>query len=131
MTRKPGSAAITPPKPYSEAVFIEASRAPATAALLPSAKRAITGFQASASTARMPSSRAASTAQIAFTFATSVMTGFAPSSTISCVLPYSRGMSLVNTRLATPTTTSGLSATHGFGRSVASKASGSLRRSVP
>ena len=32
-TRKPGSAAITAPKPYSEAVFMDASRAPATAAL--------------------------------------------------------------------------------------------------
>ena len=38
-TRKPGSAAITPPKPYSDAVFIDASSAPATAALLPSANR--------------------------------------------------------------------------------------------
>ena len=37
MTRKPGRAAITPPKPYSEAVFIAASNAPLTAALLPSA----------------------------------------------------------------------------------------------
>jgi hypothetical protein len=27
-TRKPGRAAITAPKPYSEAVFIEASKAP-------------------------------------------------------------------------------------------------------
>src|SRR5881394_1343758 len=32
-TRKPGSAAITPPKPYSDAVFIDASSEPATAAL--------------------------------------------------------------------------------------------------
>jgi hypothetical protein len=29
---------MTPPKPYSEAVFIEASRAPPMASLLPSAK---------------------------------------------------------------------------------------------
>jgi hypothetical protein len=36
--RKPGSAAITPPKPYSEAVFMAASSAPPTAALVPSAK---------------------------------------------------------------------------------------------
>ncbi len=32
-TRKPGSAAITAPKPYSEAVFIEASSAPPIAVL--------------------------------------------------------------------------------------------------
>jgi hypothetical protein len=38
--RKPGSAAITPPKPYSEAVFMAASSAPPTAALVPSAKLA-------------------------------------------------------------------------------------------
>ena len=36
------------------AVFIDASNAPATAALLPSANFAITGLKASASTARMP-----------------------------------------------------------------------------
>ncbi|KAG1302800.1 hypothetical protein G6F63_016716 [Rhizopus arrhizus] len=36
--RKPGSAAMTPPKPYSAAVFMEASSAPDTALLLPSAK---------------------------------------------------------------------------------------------
>ena len=42
ITRKPGSAAITAPKPYSAAVFIEASRAPPTAALEPSAKRRAT-----------------------------------------------------------------------------------------
>ena len=44
MTRKPGSAAITAPKPYSEAVFIDASSAPPMAALLPSANLAITGL---------------------------------------------------------------------------------------
>ncbi|MOA37760.1 hypothetical protein D3C78_1593820 [compost metagenome] len=36
-TKKPGSDAITAPKPYSEAVFIAASNAPLTALLLPSA----------------------------------------------------------------------------------------------
>jgi hypothetical protein len=38
--RSPGSAAITAPKPYSDAVFIDASRAPPIALLLPSAKLA-------------------------------------------------------------------------------------------
>lgn len=36
--RNPGNVAITPPKPYSDAVFIEASSAPATAPLVPVAK---------------------------------------------------------------------------------------------
>ena len=36
-TRNPGRPAITAPKPYSEAVFIEASSAPPTAAFVPSA----------------------------------------------------------------------------------------------
>ena len=38
-TRKPGRAAITAPKPYSEAVFIAARIAPPTAVRLPSASR--------------------------------------------------------------------------------------------
>ena len=66
-TMKPGSAAMTPPKPYSDAVFIEASSEPATAALVPSANLAMTGLNAKASTVRMPTSRAPSTAQIAAT----------------------------------------------------------------
>ena len=41
-TRKPGSAAITAPKPYSDAVFIDASSAPPMADFVPSAKLAIT-----------------------------------------------------------------------------------------
>ena len=67
ISTKPGSSAITPPKPYSDAVFIDASSAPATAALLPSANFASTGRQANANTVRMPSSSAPSTAQIAAT----------------------------------------------------------------
>ena len=44
MTRNPGSAAMTPPKPYSEAVLVAASSAPAIAVLLlPSAKRSLIG----------------------------------------------------------------------------------------
>jgi hypothetical protein len=45
-TRKPGSAAITAPKPYSDAVLVAASSAPATAALLPSAKRSLSARKA-------------------------------------------------------------------------------------
>jgi hypothetical protein len=40
-TRNPGSAAMTPPKPYSDAVFVAARSAPAIAVLLPSAKRSL------------------------------------------------------------------------------------------
>src|SRR6478735_4550319 len=55
INRKPGSAAITAPNPYSDAVFIDASSDPETADLVPSANFALTGFQASAATQRMPS----------------------------------------------------------------------------
>ena len=50
MTRKPGNAAMTAPKPYSDAVFIDASKAPPTAALLPSANFSITVFPAKTKT---------------------------------------------------------------------------------
>jgi hypothetical protein len=42
---KPAYSAITPPNPYSDAVLSDASKAPATAALLPSANLASTGRQ--------------------------------------------------------------------------------------
>ena len=74
-TVKPGSAAITPPKPYSDAVFIDASSEPATAALVPSANLAITGLNAKASTVRMPTSSAPSTAQIAVTLPVWIVIG--------------------------------------------------------
>ncbi len=74
-TRKPGRAAITAPKPYSEAVFIEASMAPPMADLVPSANEATTGFQAKAMTLRMPSSNAPCTAQMAAILDTSCTTG--------------------------------------------------------
>src|SRR5438128_385194 len=74
-TINPGSAAITPPKPYSEAVFIEASNDPATAALVPSAKRAMTGLNANAITDKMPTSSAPSTAQMADNDETCTLSG--------------------------------------------------------
>ena len=104
-TRKPGSAAITAPKPYSLAVFIEASSAPPIADFVPSAKLANTGFQASASTARMPTSSAPSTAQIAATRETSCTTGAASPITAGsklCSSPYHCGISVVNTLFDTP-----------------------------
>ena len=87
-TRKPGSAAITPPKPYSDAVLIDASSAPATAALLPSAKRSLSAPKANTTTVRMPSRSAPSTAQIAATEDTWVTTGCArPGSAAEWVAP--------------------------------------------
>src|SRR3954447_5597785 len=72
---KPGNSAITPPNPYSDAVLSDASKAPATAALLPSGNFASTGRQAKAITVRIPIIRAPSTAQIAATDATWVTIG--------------------------------------------------------
>ena len=60
-TKKPGRAAMTAPKPYSDAVFMPASSAPEMADLLPSAKLALTGFHANSSTQAMPASNAPST----------------------------------------------------------------------
>src|SRR5207253_6736102 len=75
-TTNPGNAAITPPNPYSEAVFIEASSDPATAALVPSANFAITGLNANTMTLRMPTSSAPSTAQIAVSGPTCTVNGW-------------------------------------------------------
>lgn len=66
---------MTAPNPYSDAVFMAASSAPATAALVPSAKRPLTCRKANAMTVRMPASRAPSTAQIAATEETWVTMG--------------------------------------------------------
>ncbi len=88
MARKPGRAAMTAPKPYSEAVLRAASREPATAALLPSANPEATGFQAKANTARMPASSASSTAQIAVTCVVVVTIGLSrPASIVSTFSP--------------------------------------------
>src|SRR4029079_18358677 len=127
---KPGKSAITPPNPYSDAVLREANRAPATAALLPSANFAITGRQANANTVNIPSSNAPSTAQIAATLETWVTIGLAVPRVISCVVPYARGTANVSTKFATPTITRGRRAIHALGNFSASNASGSLRSSV-
>src|SRR5262245_30254151 len=65
ITRNPGNAAITAPKPYSEAVFMDASNAPAMAERVPSANAPTTGFHANTKTLTMPISSAPSTAQMA------------------------------------------------------------------
>src|SRR6185503_2197950 len=113
-TAKPGSSAMMPPKPYSDAVLSDASSAPATAALLPSANLASTGRQANANTVRMPSSSAPSTAQMAATELICVMIGLAPRPMVCCS-PYTRGMRWVSQKLATPTITRGEIAIQGLG----------------
>src|SRR5471032_2167143 len=88
-TRKPGSDAMTAPKPYSEAVFMAASKAPLTALLLPSASLLRIALKPKARTMRMPINSAASTAQMAVSLAISVWTGVAmPGSARVWVLPY-------------------------------------------
>jgi len=84
-TMNPGNDAMTPPKPYSEAVFIDASREPAIAALVPSANLAMTCLNANTSTHTIPTISAASTAQIAATVLTSTVSG-CPGSAVK-VLP--------------------------------------------
>src|SRR5687768_9328151 len=129
ITRKPGNAAITAPKPYSEAVFIEASKAPPIADFVPSAKLAITGFQAKASTVAMPTNNAPSTAQIAATLEISCTTGAAFPTTEganSWLLPYSCGIHTVNNLLLTPTRTSGRTATSGLASLPPANATGSF-----
>ncbi len=134
-TRKPGNAAITPPKPYSDAVFNEASSAPATAALVPTAKRSRTRPKAVTTTITIPSSNAPSTAQIATTLLIVVVTGaWMPgrmSGVTVYVAPYQFGIQRVSRKFATPTSTSGATASNGCGNCFDSTRSGSLTRSVP
>src|SRR5256885_8692029 len=99
-TRKPGSAAMTAPKPYSEAVLADASSAPAMADFDPSANLAATGFQPKTSTVKMPARSAPSTAQMAATLEISCVTGAAWPTTAGMnewASPYSLGMATVNT----------------------------------
>ena len=109
-TRKPGREAMTAPKPYSDAVLVAASMAPAIALLEPSAKFLNTGFQAKMNTVRMPRISAPSTAQIAASLAVSCTTGgslpMTAGSNEVCG-PYQRGIHTLSTLFITPTTTSG------------------------
>lgn len=131
-TKKPGSAAITAPKPYSEAVFIAARIAPPTAVLLPSASRPRILRKPNTTTSRIPDTSAASTAQMAVIFATSVVIGLAsPGSVSSWLAPYHCGIQWVKPRLNTPTKINGRIAISGFGRLMSSGVSGSFSRSVP
>ncbi|MNN73267.1 hypothetical protein D3C81_1893710 [compost metagenome] len=81
---------------------------------------------------RMPTSKAACTAQIAVSLAMSVVTGAAmPGSARLWVLPYTCGIQWVNNRFMMPTASSGDSASHGLGSLRSAAVSGSLRRSEP
>src|ERR1700754_4655670 len=134
-TMKPGSAAITPPNPYSDAVFNDASSAPATADLVPVAKRSLTRLKAVATTSRMPSSSAPSTAQIATTDLMVAVTGACtPGSTSGATVydaPYQSGSIRVSAKFAMPTSTSGATASRGCGSCDVSTRSGSLTSDVP
>ena len=68
---------MTAPKPYSDAVFTDASSAPPTAARLASAARGSIRDQARSATLRQPAISAASTDQIATTDLSSTRTGAA------------------------------------------------------
>src|SRR6202040_2107507 len=112
-TRNPGSDAITPPNPYSDAVFIDASKDPATEALVPSAKLVITVLNANTITERMPTSSAPSTAQIAARGVTCTVIGWPGNGTVKA-LPNTVGINPVNTLFSTPTRMSGRIATTGL-----------------
>ncbi|MNN69087.1 hypothetical protein D3C81_1848440 [compost metagenome] len=80
----------------------------------------------------MPSSSAASTAQMAVSLAISVCTGaLMPGRLRLWVLPYQAGIQWVNSRFITPTSSSGESASSGLGNFRSAAVSGSLRRSEP
>src|SRR6266702_1239697 len=115
-TRKPGSAAITAPNPYSEAVFSEASRAPAIADLLPSAKFFEILVYPKITTVIMPSTSAVSTDQMPPNFVTSCTTGLAVEFNATDEdTPYRAGMTLfVITQFAMPTSSSGIIASAGL-----------------
>lgn len=80
----------------------------------------------------MPTSKAAWTAQMAVSLATSVCTGAAmPARARLWVLPYHRGIQWVNSRFIRPTSNSGDRAIQGLGSWMSAAVSGSLRRSLP
>ncbi|MNZ98760.1 hypothetical protein D3C78_1180600 [compost metagenome] len=131
-TRNPGSAAITAPKPYSEAVFIAAKIAPPTAVLLPSASRPRTLRKPKISTSRIPDTNAASTAQMAVILPISVVIGLAnPGRVNSWLTPYHCGIQWVKPRFSKPTRINGIMAISGLGKLMLSGVSGSLSSSVP
>src|SRR5207249_4643638 len=92
-TTKPGSAAMIAPNPYSDAVFIAARSDPDTAVWLPLTNDADTLLHAVITTVAMPSTRAASTAQMPICLDTSIAIGFAAGFSASVVdAPYHFGM---------------------------------------
>src|SRR5471032_790172 len=134
-TTKPGSAAMTPPKPYSDAVFIAASSAPPTASLVPSAKRSRTRPNAVATISTMPASSAPSTAQMPTSALMVVVIGACRPGSASLVSayvsPYQPGISLVSAKLTAPTSTSGATDSSGFGKSFAAMRSACLSTALP
>src|SRR5258705_13953707 len=108
MATNPGSAAITAPKPYSDAVFTAASRQPETAVWLDFTKVAAIRRQANSTTVAMPRTSAASTAQMPICRDTSMASGFAVAVSASVTVgPYHRGMKIVKRMLVAATTAGG------------------------
>src|SRR5205814_7399831 len=120
-------AAMTAPKPYSDAGFTAARRQPDTAVWLLLTKAAAMRRHAKIATVAMPSTSAASTAQIPTCLDTSIASGFAAGVSARIVVgPYHRGMSIVKRMFVTATTASGRKARNGDTVAVASTGSGSL-----
>ena len=128
----PGSAAITAPKPNSDAVLSVASRQPVIATWLALANDTLTRAQAITTTVAMPRRSAASTAHTPICRETSSTTGVAAGVSASVALgPYQRGIISVNTMFITATTASGRNARYGETIAKESGASGSLWCPVP
>src|SRR5882724_8060303 len=105
MAANPGSAAITAPKPNSDAVFIDASRQPASAAWLALTNVGIIRRQAKTATVRMPSTSAASTAHTPTWRETSIAIGLAAGVSASVAVgPYHFGIIDVKPMFAAATT---------------------------
>ncbi|MNR23667.1 hypothetical protein D3C85_1406980 [compost metagenome] len=85
-----------------------------------------------ANTTRMPTSNAASTAQMAVSLAISVCTGVAmPGRLRVWTLPYHCGIQWVKHKFMMPTSNSGSRAIQGLGSWISAAVSGSLRSSLP
>src|SRR4029453_2396176 len=114
--RNPGRAAMTAPKPYSEAVLTDARSEPEIADFDPSANFSRTRRDAKARTVRIPPISAPSTAQIDLTDDTSVMMGLAmPASWMLRNAAAWRTMRISNPLFREKTTRSGRRAIAGWG----------------
>src|SRR6478735_1908508 len=108
---KPGSAAIIPPNPYSEAVFMVASKAPPMLILIPSLNLDCTSLQLYNMVEIIPNNRASSTDQIPVTWESSTFPKESrPMEEKSNPFGYHLGIIVVKNLLVTPTRISGTNA---------------------